>query len=183
MVSLRLNSPGRWSLTSFCLAAATIGGLDLIGRLPAPIVIDIPAIEHDIAAFAGSKMELQPAGVVPNRFVHTLARPLFNPSRRPFEARAKPAKSAKAAISSAPKINEAVPISALDLRGVVVTETVRRAFIISPKQAQGHWHSVGAIIGGWTLQAVDRESAILKSDTGSIELKIFDFDNSRKKEK
>ena len=161
------------------MAAAMVSGFDLTARLPAPVNIHIPAIEYDIAALAGSELEFQPSGVVPDRFVHTLARPLFFPSRRPMEAQSKPVKLAKTAIPSTPKADKVVPASALDLRGVVVTDTIRRAFIISPKRAGGRWYSVGAVIGGWTLQAVDRESVALKSNSNLINLRIFDFDESK----
>lgn len=103
-------------------------------------------------------------------FDETLARPVFEPSRRP---RPKPEVNVAATEDNAP---DAVPVSAEGLRFVGLMKTAKgepRALLRSADQPQGAWVGKGGEISGWTVREVGERQVVLEAQSKRVEIKLY----------
>jgi hypothetical protein len=95
------------------------------------------------------------------QFQEIVARPLFNPSRRPVERKETTAAGPRAEASD------------LRLVGVMkAADQPPRALLRSVNAPNGKWIAEGAEFNGWKLRKVNERSVVLQSGARSQELKL-----------
>jgi hypothetical protein len=157
--------PLRATLQIAVLAAAAA----LLALLSLHLLIT-PVDTAPIAPPAGHRDAPPPASIEPataldrkttEEFRETVARPLFNPSRKPVQR--------KDAADSGPRA------AASDLRLIGVMRSAGqppRALLRSPREPHGRWIAEGAELNGWMLREVGERSVVLQSGPRSHELKL-----------
>ena len=160
---MRMSDPFRLPVAVPAVAAVLLALVNLqVLRTPVDISPVAPPAGKADAPPPGSA---EPATTLDKRtadeFRETVARPLFDPSRRPVERKESAEDGPGAAVS--------------DLRLVGVMQSADRpprALLRSPNEPTGKWIAEGAELNGWTLHKVGQRSVVLKSGTRSHELKL-----------
>lgn len=107
--------------------------------------------------------------------VHTLSRPLFDPTRRPFsDAPAKP----KVVAVAKPAVVESKPVERLDLNlmGMSATPEQRNA-LVAVDGGDAVWISEGEEINDWLVLSVNGEGITLKNGDRTEEYLLFPDSN------
>ncbi len=159
--------------------ALLVAGLAALNWQLSQAPIDVSAIAPPLDT------GVQPATVTPpdsmpprlqslSELPETLARPLFQPGRRPQHVAAKPV--AEPQPEPAPSVDaapEAPPPSADGFRLVGMMrkgEKDKRVLIRSPSSAQATWLETGAEIDGWRVDLIGKDRVLLTKDRGETEL-------------
>ncbi len=153
----RLGLAGPALMLGVCLVLGYIV-LDELGRGPDPAPGSVAATPETVAA---PPERAAPRAKPLGSFSETLARPLFDASRRP---RPKPS-------ASAPEV-AAAEIPVVKLVGVVIGPDGRSALIRIPSSAELVEVSVGERIDGWRLEAIETDRIVFKSGTASAVYRI-----------
>lgn len=109
-------------------------------------------------------------------FTETTARPLFASTRRPAEPPPPPPAAVEPAPAAEPEPVPApmIPASELQLLGVLIDESGRRALIRSPSKQAGAWVAVGEPIDGWVLKNIERDTAMIEAEGDKYDLKLYE---------
>ena len=109
----------------------------------------------------------------------TLARPLFNATRRPKPPAEKPAATPPSQPEAAAGVTEA-PATAVEkpagLRLVGMMRTVgqaRRALIRSGENARAVWVELGDEVGGWRVDRIESDKVVVEKGTSRAELQLY----------
>jgi hypothetical protein len=145
-----------WStglLLLVCAALATIVAVELSGGVPlAPqVTAAAPAVDLGPEPELGT-FEPPP----PQRFDEISARPLFAPSRRPYEPPALPEAPVPLPVEVAP--------TPLQLIGVILTEQDRSALIQPLGGRRAIWVREGERLEGWMIEEIGRDRVLLRRD-------------------
>lgn len=156
--------------------AATYAALSIAAAALVPLLARAPAEAPSIGQ-AGEPFDLRlpsrpssaPEAVASGG--ETLARPVFSPTRRPYAAPSQEEPIEMAAEAIPPP---AAPSSdRIALGGVYISDTGRRALIISPAAPDGAWLPVGAAVEGWTITGIEAETATLSAPPDIVVLQLF----------
>ena len=128
----------------------------------APIPIDNSAAEAH-SAVAGQRLKVPLARPLTD-YSETLARPLFNPTRRPSAQVDRTQKDTKK-----PKAETRISANQIQLIGIVLHAADRRVLVRSPEAPMANWHSEGDVIAGWKLIEI-RSNSVLVESQGSKRL-------------
>ncbi len=103
--------------------------------------------------------------------VHTLSRPLFDPTRRPFSD--KPAKpKAVVVVKTAPSVKRPVERLDLNLMGMSATPERRNA-LVAIDGGDAVWVSEGEEINDWQVLSVNGDGIVLKNGERTEEYLLF----------
>ena len=103
-----------------------------------------------------------------------LDRPLFRKSRKPFVPGDIELPAAVEVVQSAPPPPAPPPdMSQLVLKGVLISETDKRALIATADSPDGVWLQPGATVAGWKVDKLEPGRAILALGSQTIELKLY----------
>lgn len=152
----RLGLAGPALMLGVCLVLGWIV-LDELGRGPDPVPGSVAATPETVAPTERAAPRAKPLG----SFSETLARPLFDASRRPRPKLP----------TSAPEI-AAAEIPVVKLVGVVIGPDGRSALIRIPSSAGLVEVSVGERIEGWRLEAIETDRIVLTSGKASAVYRI-----------
>lgn len=94
----------------------------------------------------------------------SLARPLFDKSRRPIQSNRQSAGATE-------------PPFGVKLLGVIGFRRTARAFVTSSAAAEGKWLSVGEIFENWKVDSIQPHEIVLRNETGIIKLGL-DYNGS-----
>jgi hypothetical protein len=159
--------------------ALLVAGLVALNWQLAQAPIDVTAIAPPLDTGSEPASVTPPDSTLPrlqsvSELPETLARPLFQPDRRPLEAKAKsiaePQPEPAPSIQAAP---EPPPPSADGFRLVGMMrmgEKDKRVLIRSPSSAQAKWLAAGAEIDGWRVDLIGKDRVLLTKDRGEAEL-------------
>ena len=157
---------GRSVLTVFC-ALAALAGLGYANWYAAETGIDVSAIAPPAQSAGASPNPGQGIGeneVMINDLKETLARPLFNSTRRPdppVAAATPPAPETPVAAAPAalPAVSEHLQLLGMMRQG----QGKARALIRVENAATAAWFDVGAEIGGWRLREIGGDHVVVES--------------------
>lgn len=102
-----------------------------------------------------------------------LQRPIFFPSRRPFEP---PPAQVAATPPAPPKPPPADPTFVVD--GILLSGPSRRAHVRQPHELDGRWHEAGHVIDGWKIVAIDATGIVLEQEDKSFAMYLYASDAS-----
>jgi hypothetical protein len=115
-----------------------------------------------------------------------LARPLFLPDRKPFQPPppepppppmdvSTPQVTAPTVPPPAPAAPEPAPPPPLNasLKGVLITDALDKAYIVSPDAPDGMWFTVGSEISGWKLTKIRNSEVTLVSGEQNQTLQLY----------
>ena len=98
-----------------------------------------------------------------------LARPVFEPSRRPFvPPPPAPAVPPPVAAEQSPQ-----PVLDLVVDGILLNGGIRKAHLRKHNEAGGDWQAEGDIIEGWTIAVVADAKVILQRANQRIEIELY----------
>jgi hypothetical protein len=96
-----------------------------------------------------------------------LARPIFDPTRRPFVASPPPPPPPQAPPPPA------APVVMPLLDGVILTESTRKALIRLAGEADGSWLQVGELAGRWKVARIEPSLVELEVEGQRFELPLY----------
>ena len=102
-----------------------------------------------------------------------LQRPIFFPSRRPFEP---PPAQVVATPPPPPKPPPEDPRFVVD--GILLSGPSRRAHVRQPHELDGRWHEAGQVIDGWKIVAIDATGIVLEQEDKSFAMYLYASDAS-----
>ncbi|KAA3523479.1 hypothetical protein DXM29_20455 [Agrobacterium tumefaciens] len=145
------------------LPAAMLGLLLLLNVLlyNRPIDISPVALDHDTPSSAEGALLMQGAGKGVGEISHTLARPLFSPTRREFVAEAQQLTPTPTEheIKTTPSDQTTRP--ALTLQGTRFIGQEGRALVALEPEHVPIWVKIGDLIKGWTVAKVSKDGLVL----------------------
>jgi hypothetical protein len=107
-------------------------------------------------------------------FSDTLARPLFQPSRRPFDPNSIVASTAPISPpAAAPQPVEQLPPPQFSAKAIVFNGPSRLALIAKPELAEGKWLTTGAVLDGWRVEEIAERAVTLKSGAQIQIIKLY----------
>jgi hypothetical protein len=148
-----------------CLDAALIT-LGWIAASDVPVIVDpiaepswtppdldtpLPGTGHDRA---------------PEQSDPVLARPIFFPSRKPFEPPPLPA---------APQPPPPDPTFVVD--GIMLTGGARKAHLRQPHEIDGNWRAAGHVIDGWRIAQIDAAGIVLEQADRRLAMHLYPSDS------
>ncbi len=112
-----------------------------------------------------------------NAYAETFSRPIFSPTRRPFQV-AVAAAPVEEEQQPEPDAPEPEPAAAPDstqllLKGIFISANASSALIVSPDKPEGAWIVAGDEVAGWKLLEINKDSVSLSAAGQSIELKQY----------
>jgi hypothetical protein len=108
---------------------------------------------------------------VPEQNDPVLARPIFFPSRKPFE----PPPQAVAPPPAAPKIRPPDPVFVVD--GIMLTGGAGKAHLRQPREVDGRWHEMGQVVDGWTIVQIDAAGIVLEQADWRVAIRLYSSDS------
>lgn len=99
-----------------------------------------------------------------------LARPIFFPSRKPFE----PAQAATPP-PAAPRPPPPDPVFVVD--GIMLTGGARKAHLRQPRETDGRWHQMGQVIDGWTIVQIDTAGIVVEQADRRLAIRLYSSDS------
>lgn len=156
----------------FCLDASLIA-LGWIAASEAPLGVD-PIAER---SWASPDLDTPPSATgharAPEQYDPVLARPIFFPSRKPFEP---PPAQAATPPPAAPKPPPPDPGFVVD--GIMLTSGARKAHLRQPQEIDGRWHETGQVIDGWTIMEIDAAGIVLEQADRRFAIRLYSSDSS-----
>ena len=101
-------------------------------------------------------------------YSETLARPLFNPTRRPLP----PVQSTRPDTQK-PKAKPRISADQLEPIGIVLRAQDRRVLIRSPETPIATWHSEGDVIAGWRVIEIRSNSVLVEADGSRRQIRLY----------
>jgi hypothetical protein len=101
-----------------------------------------------------------------------LARPIFFPSRKPFEP---PPPQAVTPPPAAPKTRPPDPGFVVD--GIMLTGGAGKAHLRQPREIDGRWHETGQVIEGWTIVQIDAGGIVLEQADWRVAIRLYSSDS------
>jgi hypothetical protein len=101
----------------------------------------------------------------------TLARPLFAKTRAPFVAPPPPPPPVQAPAPPPPAPVLIDP--GFSVGGVMITEVLRKAYLMKKPEPRGVWVSEGEDFMGWKVQSIGASTAKLEQNNRTIELRLY----------
>jgi hypothetical protein len=101
-----------------------------------------------------------------------LARPIFFPSRKPFEP---PPAQAATPPPAAPKPPPPDPTFVVD--GIMLTGGARKAHLRQPHEIDGQWHETGQVIDGWKIVQIDAAGIVLEQADRRLAMHLYPSDS------
>ena len=101
-----------------------------------------------------------------------LARPIFFPSRKPFEP---PPLQAVTPPPAAPKKRPPDPVFVVD--GVMLTGGASKAHLRQPREVDGRWYKTGQVIDGWTIVQIDSAGIALEQAEWRVAIRLYSTDS------
>jgi hypothetical protein len=152
----------------------------LLGHpLPPPTVADVRVSEETSNA-KSAEISRPP---VEADYSQSLLRPLFNPTRKPFtsasiqETTAEPPPEPPRPVEvPAPSVVDA---SVFKLKGVLLSEALDSALIVTTEQPNGQWLRTGAELQGWKLAKIKKDQVVLIQNGQTLTLQLY-VDNPQK---
>jgi len=160
---MRLRRGTRLGVGALTGAVVLLGLLSLhLWRTPVDISpVTPPSSKAEVARPASAEPTTALDKKTAELFQETVARPLFNPNRRPVERKESAAVQAKAETSD------------LRLVGVMkVGKEPPRALLRSASEPTGKWIAEGGEFNGWKLRKVNDRSVVVQSGARSQELQL-----------
>jgi hypothetical protein len=167
-----MNRQGLRLLIAVLVAAAA--GLGLLVMRATDMPIDVAPVRPQPSAGPASDQPTPdaalntPASI--GDFAETLARPLFNPTRRPLPPPAK-----KPATEAPPPAAQAhASPNNLRLVGMMVRRgSAKRALIRSADQSIASWVEVGADVDGWRVRDIEPDRVVVERGGDTAELMLY----------
>lgn len=106
----------------------------------------------------------------------TFLRPLFYPSRRPFEPAPAPVEvlAVEEVIEPAPVDAPSIPsLPTMRLVGISLAGSQRRALLGVADGTAVRWYSPGDNVEGWVLSAINQDTVILASGSDNFQLALY----------
>jgi hypothetical protein len=123
---------------------------------------------------------------VGSAFFEALLRPLFHPTRRPFEPPAEPSESVPelaevfdesvVAFTLEQEPAELEPL-AFNLAGISLSSGNKQALLGTSAGADMRWMALGDSINGWTVTAITRNDVILVSGDRTVAVQLYSADD------
>ena len=98
-----------------------------------------------------------------------LARPIFSPSRKPFEA-----PLAQAAITP-PAPPPPDPTFVVD--GIMLTGDARKAHLRQLQETDGRWYETGQVIDGWMIAEIDAGGIVVEQAEWKLAIRLYSSDS------
>lgn len=169
-MAARSRKGARSSLVPTLLLTALTGGLGYAAYEAQQMPIDTSPIAMAAASAsepgksAGAPLAESPAA--PPAFAQTVARPLFNPARRPIVAQ-------KPKVVEAPPPPPVQPLKAELVGLAATTANGGRALLKTASDRPAAWLSVGEEVGGWRLSEIRPDRVVFQSGEQKQELHLF----------
>lgn len=103
----------------------------------------------------------------------TLAQPVFYKSREPYVAPPpRPAPPPTPAVVAKPPPSVMID-PGLTVAGIIISEGVRKAYVLGKSDPRGSWLSEGETLSGWKVQTIDAGGVKLEQRDHTIELQLY----------
>jgi hypothetical protein len=96
-----------------------------------------------------------------------LARPIFFPSRKPFEP-------SIAALPTPPRPPPPDPTFVID--GIMLTSAERKAHVRQLHEIDGRWHQTGEAIDGWMIVQIDAGGIVVEQAERKLAIRLYSSD-------
>jgi hypothetical protein len=109
-------------------------------------------------------------------FGQTFQRPLFSPTRKPFQPSTPPVEETEVAEpveQIAVEQPETFDPQQFQLKGVLTSDSVQTALIATPEKPDGSWLRVGSGVMGWTVRKIEKNTATLELAGKTVVLKQY----------
>lgn len=101
-----------------------------------------------------------------------LARPIFFPSRKPFEP---PPVQAETPPPAAQKPPPPDPTFVVD--GIMLTGGARKVHLRQPHEIDGQWHETGQVVDGWKIVQIDAAGIALEQADRRLAMHLYPSDS------
>jgi len=91
-----------------------------------------------------------------------LRRPIFLPSRKPFEPSAAP-----------PPPRPPPPDPRFVVDGIMLTGGARKAHLRQPHETDGRWHETGQVIDGWVIVQIDAAGIVVEQAEQRLTIRLY----------
>jgi len=147
-----------------CLNAALIG-FGWIGASEVAASVD-PIAE---GSWTSPDLDTPPSATgdarAPEQNDPVLARPIFFPSRKPFEP--PPAQAGTTPPAPPP------PDPRFVVDGIMLTGGARRAHLRQPHESDGGWHKQGQVVDDWTIVQIDAAGIVLEQAGVRFAMRLY----------
>lgn len=170
----RWRDPLQIAAAVVLLIAGGVTALALLQPIATSPIATVGATDQPDADAAAAARPPRPGPLA--SYGETLARPLFEPTRRPVAV--KPLETTQpAVVAPVPKVAPAAPpvsFAGLKLLGVVKTgaEPIR-ALVRAGDGETGQWVTVGAQLGRWRIETISDGAVVLEAQGTRVELAMF----------
>jgi hypothetical protein len=149
-----------------------------INWMEEPVDISPLVVKKDVTGDRNTLSRQENPGLPETReeISETFRRPLFYPSRRPFEPAPPPVEvqSAEEVMEPLPVVEPVAPtLPALRLAGISLSGSQRRALLGAADGTVVRWYSAGDNIEGWVLSAINKETVTLASGNDNFRLSLY----------
>lgn len=153
------------------LLLSVVASLILVNWLQLRRTINTSPILETVSALEGpsaKKADIVLPELPLEAFSETLARPLFNPGRRPVTV------SSSGEVGTGDgKSTETVSAAEFKLVGTMRWGRKHRALIRVSAEPLARWIEQGKTIDGWTVKAIERDFVIVEQESRSIKLSLL----------
>jgi hypothetical protein len=141
--------------------------------------LEIRPIQHWQPSIAEKLLDKKSRGPIA-QLSQALARPVFRVTRRPFDpaqlvvvAQPVPPPPPQQQTALTPPAPVLPDTSQMSLKGVAMNASTKRVLIASAEVPDGTWVTLGDVISGWKINAIDKNSVHLAVDGQEVVLSLY----------